>query len=98
MLKEMQDKRWTHKLHRKKNSIEVIDNNKIHERYYVKDAMITENDITDLQNKLLASNFHEKELFYAKYYSQIVHRSKTYLKDLTENTSKAILMKLTDVI
>ena len=60
--------------------------------------IITENDITDLQNKLLTLNFHEKELFYSKYYSQIVHRSKTYLKEFTENTSKVILMKLEDVL
>ena len=60
--------------------------------------IITENDITDLQNKLLTLNFHEKELFYSKYYSQIVHRSKIYLIDLTENTSKNILMKLADVL
>ena len=51
-----------------------------------------------MQNKLLTLNFHEKELFYSKYYSQIVHRSKTYLKEFTENTSKVILMKLEDVL
>ena len=51
-----------------------------------------------MQNKLLTLNFHEKELFYSKYYSQIVHRSKIYLIDLTENTSKNILMKLADVL
>ena len=125
MLKEVKDKRWTPKLHRKKHSIDVIDNNKIHERRYVKEAIekacnevleeklhseilvnevetyldiITENYITDLQNKLLTINLHEKESFYSKYYSQIVHRSKIYLNNLTENTSKVILMKLADVL
>ena len=34
---------------------------------------ITENNITDLQSKILTLNFHEKESFYSKYYSQIIH-------------------------
>ena len=40
--------------------------------------IITENDITDLQNKLLTLNLNEMELFFSKYYSQIVHRSKIF--------------------
>ena len=89
------------KLHHKKHSIDAIDDNKIHEKHYVKEAIenacknvleekfhsginevekcldiTTENGITDLQNKPLILNFHGKELFYSKHYSQIVHRSK----------------------
>lgn len=89
------------KLHCKKHYIDVIDDNKTHERNYVKEAIeivckkvleeklqsqiITENDVTDLQNTLVILNYHEKELFYSKYYSQIVHKIKPYLKDLKEN-------------
>ena len=61
--------------------------------------LIKENDITDLQNQLLTLSFHEKELYYyiiLYYHILLLFASKTYLKDLTENTSKVILMKLAD--
>ena len=112
------------KLRYKRDSIDVIYNNKIHERHNVKEVfekackkvleeklhsvivinevemyldLIKENDITDLQNQLLTLSFHEKELYYyiiLYYHILLLFASKTYLKDLTENTSKVILMKL----
>lgn len=109
----------------KKHSVDVINDIKIHERHYVKEAIektckkvleqkfhwemvinkiekyldtITENNVTDLQSKILTLNFHEKESFYSKYYSQIIHWCKTYLKDFRESTSEVISMILADVL
>ena len=43
---------------------------KLHSKFILNEVekyweIITENDIIDLQNKLLTLNFHEKELFYS---------------------------------
>ena len=57
----------------------------------------SEKESVDLQKKLSTLTLNDKELFYSRYYVEIVSKSETYLK-LKESTSKIILMKLADIL
>ena len=54
-------------------------------------------ELSDLQKKLITLTLNDKELFYSRYYVEIVSKSERYLK-FKGNTSKVVLMKLADII